>query len=349
VSNPLIDELKEAIGEGEPRSIFPPIVSAADFLVTPLPRDPEIITGVLTAGCKGVLSGASKGGKTWLLIDAAISVSLGEPWLSFKTARSKVLFLNMELKPETFQRRLKAVLTAKNIRASMANLDVWHLRGMPCAYISFFPKLEEKIRANGYGLCVLDPIYKCYGDLKENAAEDMGTLCNAIGGISQKTNVAFLTSTHHPKGNQSHKAAMDRVSGSGVIARDADALLDFSENETEGAYSVEGTLREFPRFAPFAIRWDYPIFRKDQSIDAKKLKQAKGGRPSKYAPEMLLQVLGSRSMKSAEWQRAAREETGISPAKFFELLSILRDRRLITKHGECYAATPETPETPETT
>ena len=58
---------------------------------------------------------------------------------------------------------------------------------------------------------------------------------------------------------------MDRASGSGVFARDPDALLDLIElsappGQTGAtAWRVEGTLREFPKFAPVNIWFDYPV------------------------------------------------------------------------------------------
>ena len=58
---------------------------------------------------------------------------------------------------------------------------------------------------------------------------------------------------------------MDRASGSGVFARDPDALLDLIELATPPgqtgatAWRVEGTLREFPKFEPVNIWFEYPV------------------------------------------------------------------------------------------
>ena len=67
---------------------------------------------------------------------------------------------------------------------------------------------------------------------------------------------------HHSKGDQSWKSSMDRASGSGVFARDVDALLDITELELppdrrrDGVHSswrIEGTLREFASFDPVDV------------------------------------------------------------------------------------------------
>jgi hypothetical protein len=39
---------------------------------------------------------------------------------------------------------------------------------------------------------------------------------------------------------------MDRMSGSGVFARDADTILTLTEHEVEGCFAVEMNLRNLP-------------------------------------------------------------------------------------------------------
>ena len=73
---------------------------------------------------------------------------------------------------------------------------------------------------------------------------------------------------------------MDRASGSGVFARDPDALLDLLELELENmnedklqdapidtsqctAWRMEGTLREYPKFKPVDLWFEYPIHKVD--------------------------------------------------------------------------------------
>ena len=82
----------------------------------------------------------------------------------------------------------------------------------------------------GLSLIIVDPIYKCaIGD--ENDAYDTGRLCNLIDKIAGQLGVAVIYAHHHSKGSQGQKKAMDRASGSGVISRDADALIDIVELE----------------------------------------------------------------------------------------------------------------------
>ena len=91
--------------------------------------------------------------------------------------------------------------------------------------------------------------------------------------------------TYHSKGAQGQKRSVDRASGSGVFARDPDALLDMIELKNKGteeeqteanrdrtAWRVEGTMREFQRLDPVNIWFDYPIHIVDHMGDLKDVK-----------------------------------------------------------------------------
>jgi RecA-family ATPase len=79
-----------------------------------------------------------------------------------------------------------------------------------------------------YDLVIIDPLYKIMeGD--ENSAGDMGAMWNWLDWIGAQLTAAIAVVHHHSKGAQGGKKSMDRASGSGVFARDPDALLDLTE------------------------------------------------------------------------------------------------------------------------
>ena len=55
------------------------------------------------------VGGASKSNKTWVLLDLALSVSNGVPWLGFITTKAKVLYCNFEIQLEFVRKRIKAI------------------------------------------------------------------------------------------------------------------------------------------------------------------------------------------------------------------------------------------------
>jgi hypothetical protein len=58
----------------------------------------------------------SKSFKTWILLDLALSVACGVPWLGFNTTKAKVLYCNFEIQSEFMQDRVKAIEKAKDIK-----------------------------------------------------------------------------------------------------------------------------------------------------------------------------------------------------------------------------------------
>jgi RecA-family ATPase len=166
----------------------------------------------------------------------------------------------------------------------------------------------------------------------------MAAFCNQFDRVATELGCAVIYCHHHSKGSQGQKRSMDRASGSGVFARDPDALLDMIEleipdsvytqeenkaaaalccgalqyylpmrwqelysqddacsearmmeicrlNLTDGpmqdllaqiaaqkravrartAWRIEGTLREFPKFPPVNLWFDFPRHRPDDS------------------------------------------------------------------------------------
>lgn len=292
---------------------------------------PCLIEGVLRMGHKMLISGPSKAGKSYLQIGLCIAIAEGRQWLGWGCAQGKLLYVNLELDPASCLHRFRDVYGAlgwepRNIR----NIDIWNLRGKSVPMDKLAPRLIRRAAKKGYVAVVIDPIYKVItGD--ENSADQMARFCNQFDLVCTELGCAVIYCHHHSKGYQGAKRSMDRASGSGVFARDPDALIDLTELEvtdtllkqeeeklackacqewlgTHGsrlwqdisedarysskaileycrgcldadglsalkdymdsarerarrktAWRIEGTLREFPRFEPVNVWFDYPL------------------------------------------------------------------------------------------
>lgn len=292
---------------------------------------PCLIEGVLRMGHKMLISGPSKAGKSYLQIGLCIAIAEGRRWLGWGCTQGKVLYVNLELDRASCLHRFDDVYSAsgwepRNIR----NIDIWNLRGKSVPMDRLAPRLIRRAAKKGYIAVVIDPIYKVItGD--ENSADQMARFCNQFDLVCTELGCAVIYCHHHSKGYQGAKKSMDRASGSGVFARDPDALIDLTELEVtdtllkqeeeklackaclewlglhdpglgedipedaryssrailehcrgrldaaglaalEGciktarerarrktAWRIEGTLREFPRFEPVDVWFDYPV------------------------------------------------------------------------------------------
>lgn len=258
------------------------------------PLAPEMIYGILRKGHKMLMSGDSKAGKSVLLMELAIALSHGWKWLDFQCARTKILYINMEIDSISCKHRFHEIYDALNANAEHRqnpNLYVWGLRGkaMPLEKLADILIEQEKISPQHWGVIIIDPLYKVMmGD--ENNASDMGMFCNHFDRIADSIGCSVVYCHHHSKGNQLQKRVIDRASGSGVFARDPDAQLDvteiplssdeqamYADKNANGVYQrafvLEGNLREFAPFKPVNFWFKYPLHEVDHSKILEQIKK----------------------------------------------------------------------------
>ncbi|MBQ9990574.1 MAG: AAA family ATPase [Lachnospiraceae bacterium] len=296
---------------------------------------PPLIENVLRQGHKMLIAGPSKAGKSFALIELCCAIAEGRPWIGWPCTKGKIMYVNLELDRASCLHRFKDVYAALGWQPNhLNNIDIWNLRGKSIPMDKLAPKLIRRAAKKNYIAIIIDPIYKVItGD--ENSADQMANFCNQFDKVCTELNCAVIYCHHHSKGSQGGKRSMDRASGSGVFARDPDALLDLIELDlteelltqeenkavcdacmeylnryfedwedevsqdamcsqsqmtayckkklsarqygeleelvkrakqkvkTLTAWRIEGTLREFPKFSPVNLWFNYPIHRID--------------------------------------------------------------------------------------
>lgn len=255
---------------------LPPILDLFEQAQNPPQLSPELIGGILREGNKMIITGESKAGKTCLSQELAVCVAEGKPWLNkFKCEQGKVLYMNLEVEEASLFYRFKTIYEANGwkIGENAHNIHPWNLRGRALPLDKLADKVIRRCRGQNYKLIILDPLYKVQqGD--ENSAEAISTFCNALDKIAHETGAAIVYDHHHPKGAAGSKKVIDRGAGSGVFARDADALCDLSfldpspqlmeiigsQIQTgEKPMQVAFVLRDFKDVEPINIWFKFPV------------------------------------------------------------------------------------------
>ena len=157
--NTFAEEMRDAPevpGAEQPADNLPELIDAADFLAMPLDPPAELVEGILHKGSKLAFGGSSKSFKTWCLLDLAISVATGADWLGRRTTQGKVLFLNFEIQPHAWQRRIAAVASAKGVEIKPGMIQLWNLRGHAADFRQIVPRIIQRCRAVNFALNVLD-------------------------------------------------------------------------------------------------------------------------------------------------------------------------------------------------
>lgn len=233
---------------------------------------PPVIAGVLRRGHKLMLAGPSKAGKSFALLELAMAIAGGTQWLGWQCTRGRVLYVNMELARESCLDRLQTMQEQYGLsRQALANITVWNLRGKSLTLKDLAPKLIWRLRNTPVDVIILDPIYKLIGG-NESDMGDVARFCGLMDRLCVELGCAVIYCHHHSKGAQGGKNAADRASGSGVFARDADALLDMIQlkvpesmqsfcgvSASASAWRIEPVLREFPEPGPVDVWFDYPL------------------------------------------------------------------------------------------
>src|SRR4029077_3116662 len=297
------EELREQVN-GEDNGSLPQMESAISLCDSPPATPPELIAGVLHQGSKMLIGGGSKSFKNWSLIHLLISIPAGIPWLKFKTTKTNVLYLNFELPRFAIAQRIQSVSEALGTSVP-TNLTFWNLRGHSAEADEILPVIERAAAKRNFGFIVIDPLYKLLGSKDENLSRDMAALMNSIEHLAVKINAAVASGSHFSKGDQSLKAAIDRISGSGVFGRDPDTIVTLTQHEEEEALSVEMILRNFPPQPKFVVQWDHPLMVPADHLDPEALK-THAKKPSIPAEEYLALLAPNGSLYS-EWFKAAEQ------------------------------------------
>lgn len=210
---------------------LPEFESFSSFYDNLPPLSGTLIEGLLRQGHKMLITGPSKAGKSFALIQLTIAIAEGLPWMGMPCLRGKVLYVNLELDRASCLHRFREVYDAMGVQPTgLQNISIWNLRGKSLPMDKLAPRLIRRARKEGYLAVILDPIYKILtGD--ENSAEQMSQFCNQFDKVCTELGTAVIYCHHHSKGAQGGKRAQDRGSGSGVFARDPDAILDMIQLE----------------------------------------------------------------------------------------------------------------------
>lgn len=244
--------------------------------------------GILRQGQKMVLAGPSKAGKSYALIDLAEAIACGGTWWGYPCAEGPVYYVNLEIADASFRDRQHRVWADReecgqcgsglvSVKRNFVRLD---LRGHAADMEKLGPRIVHRVLRRGpkgtFKAVIVDPIYKVNGG-DENDAAAISRFTNQLDRLASECGCAVIYAHHHAKGALGDRRSIDRMSGSGVFARDADAIVDMCQlyvpegSEAEAALSgatawrVTATLREFRSPEPFDLVWRYPRFLPDAS------------------------------------------------------------------------------------
>ncbi len=187
--------------------------------VLALPDPDWLIEEVFPASSIAQLYGKSGLGKTFVALDAALSVAAGVPWLgTYQVRQGRVVYVAAE-GHRGMKARLQAWLAHHGLDAEGAH--DFRLLGEPVQLGSeddigaLIRQVERTFSGRELGLVVLDTQARCTVGLDENSAKEMGLALEAADHLKRTTGATVLLLHHtgyegdHARGSTAVHAALD--------------------------------------------------------------------------------------------------------------------------------------------
>ena len=303
---------------------------------------PPIIHGLLREGETMNIIASPKTGKSWLVLDLAIAVATGRPWLGcYDTVPGHVLIIDNELHRETSAHRIPRVAEARGVPLQAIDDRVYieNIRGRLADIFSLDPYFDA-LEPGRFKLIVLDAFYRFMpvgGDENDNGT--MANIYNRIDAFADRLGCSFVLIHHSTKGNQSSKSVTDVGAGAGSQSRATDTHLVLRPHEEDGVVVLDAAVRSWPPIDPICLRWDFPIWTPDAMLDptalrgdrSKKRKDDKPAEPEWDVERFIESFITTEPTTQAELREGAANEPGLSWRRISDLLQIAETRGLIER------------------
>ena len=333
--------VNDAIEDPLPAPTFIDLFQVMADASDPSTLPPVLLEGILHKGCKMILSGSSKAGKTLGLMHLGLAAANGLPWMGHRINRQcKVVYLDFELKPRLAKERIKTIVSDKaNEYFPTKNFMYCGLRGQKRSLEDLALHIQA-IRDFEPDMVIVDPFYKLGGDYDENDAGSVGLVLDEMEKFSERLDCAFVYAHHFSKGNKAETDHIDRASGSGVFARDPDAILTLTPHEEDYHLVLEATLRNFPTPEKKVIEFAWPnfIYKPDLEPTLRKAGQASESKKiNENLAQRLLELLEKGSIMGLNNMRIklqASTNNEITKERMKSILRILRGKIEVTDRGK---------------
>jgi hypothetical protein len=338
------NQIATAVAEGYWQQMVdaPPIqpLSVRDIVVKyPALREP-VIHGLLREGETMNVISAPKIGKSWLVIDLALAITTGRPWLGMNCVPGEVLILDNELHGETSAHRIPKVATARGIDIDEIDerLYVENLRGRLQDLFSLGPYFRQ-FAPGRFKVVILDAFYRFLPmRADENDNGTMASLYNYLDSFADYLKCCFVLIHHTSKGNQSLKDITDVGAGAGAQSRATDTHLVLRRHEEDDAVVLDAAVRSWPPVPPRCLRWAFPVWMPADDLEPTALRKEGGKRsarkeekeqaPSYDAASFTKRFLGSEPKSQARIQEEIEAEN-LSSRRVKQLLELAEEDGLV--------------------
>lgn len=198
------------------------------------PPSPFIIQNMVPEGGMVILTGASGTGKSFIAVDAGLSVAHGTPWAGHKVKRGKVMYVAMEGQDGLVQRS----------RAWHKVYDREYTRDFAVLEFNFsmsddksFHRFTETVAGFQPSLIIIDTVAHAMVGLEENSASEMSQFIKRVSMVRTICDSTVMLIHHASKaGDAQHNSR-----GSGALPAAADAGFTTEKGRKKGTIRLKCT------------------------------------------------------------------------------------------------------------
>lgn len=219
-----------------------------------VPRPPDLVRGLLTHGTMGILAAEPKLGKSFLVLQLARALAVGEPWFCFDIPEPKrVLYVEAELQPHMLADRLPAIFAGAPIRRYTNNFHVCIAQGADLT--TDMDLLDEQIRATNPDLLIIDPIAR-FMKSDENSGSSIGRLLDKFD-VYRDNGLAILL-VHHTRKRAAGQGSqsLSDIRGSSRFSADVDTIMlaqPYFADKSGNSIDLTFELRAHRPVSPFVV------------------------------------------------------------------------------------------------
>lgn len=229
-----------------------------DFLEGPSEIE-WIIDGLIPRGSVGIIAGESGVGKSWFVLDLALSIATGQNWLGrFETQKSKVLIVDEENKDVLLRNRLKrfmykyAEVTNENLQFMVGlGVDITPVKHIKKGFVESgdYKDFKDFLQEHKPDLMIIDSLTRIH-HFDENDSMAMSEVFKNVKRIVDNVGVTVLFTHHFNKGSG---RTSRRIRGSSDIIAFPDYTLLVTRNGENGI-SKDGVVVKHDK-----SRWSEPV------------------------------------------------------------------------------------------
>ncbi len=246
---PQEDGPKPLVGDGA----ILPFVTLQKFMARTYSGGGWLVDGIWDLSAFGFWAGEFKAYKTWTVLDFAVSVATGSPFLGkFEVYQpGRVLYLHDEGKPRVIHDQLHRILAAKGHAPTFSDgviewgtnkeLDISSMPMFDLTKDTHRAHLVNYIRTYRPRAVILEAWYLISGGVDENSAQEVSPLTTWLMKLAVEERTAIIVSHHYNKGSGQGVREGNRMSGSGVFSRSFESAVYLERKGEENDFTVQLT------------------------------------------------------------------------------------------------------------